>query len=175
MVAEATNLPVHRPPPLPSGKIGEGHLLFFLIGGGFCTQASHEHVQGLPKTKKKSTVKFMHEFNWNSLKQLTFYWISGSASNQKLTLATNQKQNKNKQWRRVKNWVRIIILFKKQNYSRGLHVGVRNIVSIRRCCFWFFVSLCSLILDINTLTLNTEGIEYESRQNDVDKRRSTEL
>ena len=84
------------PPPLPSGKIGEGHLLFFLFGGGVCTQASHEHVRGLPKTKKKSTVKFMHEFNWNSLKQLTFYWISGSASNQKLTLATTKTKNKTK-------------------------------------------------------------------------------
>ena len=53
MVAEATNLPVHRPPPpLPSGKIGEGHLLFFLIGGGVCTQASHEHVRVFQKQKR---------------------------------------------------------------------------------------------------------------------------
>ena len=118
----------------------------------------------------------MHAFNWNSLKQLTFYWISGSASNQKLTLATKRTKNKTKTSNAVvlKTERVIIILFKKQNYSRGLQVGMRNIVLIRGFCFcfWFFVSLSSLILEINTLTLNTEGIEYESRQNNVDKRRS---
>jgi len=38
----------------------------------------------------------------------------------------------------------IVILFKKQNYSHGVHVGMKKIVLMRRFCFWFLVLVSSL-------------------------------
>ena len=85
----------------------------------------------------------------NSLKQLTLYWTCWWASNQKLTLATMKQNNVNKQDKNktktrddvvLKTDCVIIILFKKQNHSHGLHVRMRKIVLIRRFCVWFLVS-----------------------------------
>ena len=38
----------------------------------------------------------------------------------------------------------MIILFKRQIYYHGVHLGMRKIVLIRRFCFWFLVSVSSL-------------------------------
>ena len=91
-------------------------------------------------------------------------------------MLTNRTKNKTKTRDDVvlKTDCVIIILFKKQNHSHGLHVRIRKIVLIRRFYVWFLVSVSSLnmslILEINTPSLNTEGIEYESRPNNVDIR-----
>ena len=127
------------PSPLPSGKIGEG-LRFFLRGAGSVHRLATNTSRSSEKKQEIKHVKFMHAFKWNSLKQLTLYWTCWWASNQKLTLATMKQNNVNKQDKKqtktsddvvLKTDCVMVILFKKQNYSHGVHVGMKKIVLIR--------------------------------------------